>query len=630
MSSRAKRQLAALLLAALAFAAACSTAAADPAWSGFEQPVPAGSSWPVGLGNVGDVEFWAPNRGLLITEGHAPTIPSGLWAYNGREWHQYATVCGASQKPGAADSGGRIAWAGPGEFWTVSDGRKGQANESAGTNQEREPPLQDNTLCHFAGGQVVGSYAHLAFQADSYQAMHAAACLGPSDCWFAGDPLPEPQIGAFHLHWNGSALEEQPYVGEGHAVDDMTALEGRLYESVQLALSDRTTNESTEPPVVHNAEPGRAFQPEANPIPLYAPGEPPPALGALHFSSGAGGLWAAAGGDAAFARSSTPGQVTVLRRVHGIWTQLIGPGEPLSETPANPLPPILPESPGEERELLGGEAKNADVRAIASEPGTSNAWLALAPPEEASLGTPQRAVLVHVNAEGAVLGDAILPSDAEQQAGIGPKGAAARLSCPMASDCWLASSQGWLFHLAPEGERQLARDPRESEYFSGPITFRPADQGLPQVVPDAPPEDTSGLREEAPTYGTFAETATAAKPKTHVPLLSKVRSKLVHGTTLELRFHLAVKARVQLVAKRKKTVVAKTAAHTLAAGNRMLALRLSRSAWPTKLALQTHALAPLPTVESTGAPGSGSVGTNTESTPFVVLPRVSPFSGELP
>lgn len=632
MSARVRASsIASLLVLLLALGAA--TAMAEPTWSGLEQPIPAGSSFPVGLGNVGDVEFWAPNRGVLITEGHAPTIPPGLWSYNGVEWHQYATVCGASQKRAAPNSGGRIAWAGPSEFWTVSDGRKGQGNESGGTNKEREPPLEDNTLCHFAGGQVVGSYAHLAFQADSYQAMHAAACLGPSDCWFGGDPLEEPQIGGFHLHWNGASLEEEPYVGEGHAIESMVALEGRLFESVQLAHSDRTTNESTEPPVVHRHEAGGAFVAEAAPMPLYGPGEPPEALGALHFSAGAGGLWAAGGNVEKFAGSATPGNVTVLRRVRGIWSQVIGPGEPLSETPANPLPPILPEEPAEERELLGGEARHAEVRAIAAEPGTQNAWLALAPPEEATVGAPQRAVLVHVSAEGAVLGSTVLPSQGEQEAGVGPMGAASRLSCPMLGDCWLATAQGWLFHLAPEGERQLARDPGEAEYFSSLITFRPADQGLPQVVPDAPPPDTSGIGEQGPqTGGAFAEAVTAgAKPKTRVPLLSRLRSRLVHGTTLELSFHLAVKARVRLLAKRRKQVVARTPMKTLAAGNRKLQLGLRRQAWPTKLDLQTHALAPLPEIESTtAAPGAGTVGTNTESTPFVRLPRVAPLVSSLP
>jgi hypothetical protein len=235
----------------------------------LEQPAPPpappgvqGSSIPIGLGKIGDLEFWAPNRGLLITAGNPPTIPPGLWAYNGSEWHELATVCGASD--------GRIAWAGPDEFWTISNGRPGQTGESESSGS---PPLDDNTLCRFSGGQVVASFAHPAFQADSYQAMHAAGCITASDCWFAGDQLPEPQFGAFHLHWNGSSLQAEPYPAEGHAVRDMRALEGHLYESVRVASGDRSSEPSSEPPVLHRINPEGVtptFEPEAQEfLPLY-------------------------------------------------------------------------------------------------------------------------------------------------------------------------------------------------------------------------------------------------------------------------------------------------------------------------------------------------------------------------
>jgi hypothetical protein len=100
----------------------------------------------------------------------------------------------------------------------------------------------------------------------------------------------------------------------------------------------------------------------------------------------------------------------------------------------------------------------------------------------------------------------------------------------------------------------------------------------------------------------------------------------VHRTTLELRFHLAVRARVRLIARRRRRVVASTPAHIFDAGNRKLLLRLSLHNWPTKLDLETHALAPLPTVSTRGA-GTTSVGTG-----LSVLPRTPPFSssGSLP
>lgn len=61
------RAAAAVVVASLTLAASLSvavTAAAgeEATWSGLEQPIPSGSAWPVGLGNIGDIAFWAPNR----------------------------------------------------------------------------------------------------------------------------------------------------------------------------------------------------------------------------------------------------------------------------------------------------------------------------------------------------------------------------------------------------------------------------------------------------------------------------------------------------------------------------------------------------------------------------------------
>ncbi len=49
-------------------------------------------TYPVPLGQIGDIYFWAPNRGLLITGGtgsscaasSGASVPCGLYAYNGR------------------------------------------------------------------------------------------------------------------------------------------------------------------------------------------------------------------------------------------------------------------------------------------------------------------------------------------------------------------------------------------------------------------------------------------------------------------------------------------------------------------------------------------------------------------
>ena len=78
----------------LALACACGIARADaPTWQ-FERVLPPQqpgesdqqhlSRPPISMGAIGDIEFFAPNRGLLITDGNPPSVPAGLWAYNGR------------------------------------------------------------------------------------------------------------------------------------------------------------------------------------------------------------------------------------------------------------------------------------------------------------------------------------------------------------------------------------------------------------------------------------------------------------------------------------------------------------------------------------------------------------------
>ena len=114
--SKSRRTIAIAIASALvlvsATASTADAASGEPTWR-LEQPLPpAGppsapgsqSQVPIGLGRIGAIEFWAPNRGLLITAGNPPTIPPGLWAYNGQQWHELATVCGATE--------GRIAWVG--------------------------------------------------------------------------------------------------------------------------------------------------------------------------------------------------------------------------------------------------------------------------------------------------------------------------------------------------------------------------------------------------------------------------------------------------------------------------------------------------------------------------------------
>jgi hypothetical protein len=573
-----------------------------------EQPEPPppppgveGAKTPIGLGRIGDIAFWAPNRGALITAGNGSTIPAGVWLYNGQRWRELATVCGASD--------GRIAWAGPDEFWTVSDGRPGQAI----VNPSERPPLEDNTLCHFAPGpsgrlEVVGSYASPAFLSTSYQPMHAAACISPTDCWFAGGVLPAPQIGAFQLHWNGHTVEADPYLPEGHVVLDMHGFGGRLYESVRFLENDLVTKALRHPPALRAINPEGSAHPfeGISELPLYGEGEFFDALDFLHLGATAEAMWAAAGPALEPPPESAPACVTVLRYSQ---TQYSQETHEYSEA-AEPS----------WRAVLGPQAGSCEsspfpedvVSGVASEPGTTSAWIALDTKKDANAeahGEPNpitHAVVARLGADGSVTDGTMLPSSTDP---YGPKGIATKVLCPAVHDCWLTTTQGWLLHLS-NGE-PVERDSDPVFASEEPIAVRPLDEGVPQQPPDAPPVNNSGLEESTPPPGGAYEPAknTEQFATVAVPLLSHVHSRLVHGTTLELRFHLAVRARVRLLAKRRGSVVASTPTRTLKAGNRSLLLQLNLHRWPTKLSLQTHALAPLPTA-STREAGVESVSTS--------------------
>jgi hypothetical protein len=604
------RGLALLASVALAVAPARAEGASSATWR-LEQPLPPAlsdgqqSQTPIGLGKIGDIEFWAPNRGLLITAGNPPTIPPGIWAYNGQRWHELAAVCGATD--------GRIAWAGPEEFWTISDGRPGQAVSETG----EPPPLADDTLCHFANGKVEGSYAAPAFQSNSYQPMHAAGCLGPEDCWFAGDPLPEPQIGAFQLHWDGHSLFAEPNP-QGHAVQSMAAYKGALYEGVQIRPTfeprvpekeDQVNEEESpfEPSDLHRINPAGVsptFESLTSPsVPMYTLGEPGWALEAPKLGGDSDALWSAVNplprrGFPPRSEASS-GQVTVARDVAGSWKQIVGP---VVDPGGNPFTKFIPEAEVPTSEELRLERGDEVVDAIAPEPESEYAWLALGSEDNSLKGPLAQAMVVRLSATGGLGERQVLPSPEEEGEGVGPKGAAEKIVCPEQNDCWLVTSQGWLFHLSSEATRTLPEDTDPS--FSQLITERPKDAGVPQEQPDSPPEDDSGLLGELPAAVTVP-VSVFERPRVPVPLLSNVHTHL-RGDTLELSFHLAVKARIRLLAERRKRVVASTSTHTLAAGRRRLLLRLSARHWPTKLTLQTHPLAPLPTVLA-GGPNENTV-----------------------
>jgi hypothetical protein len=598
-----------------------------------EQPPPpppptgvqATSDAPIGLGKIGDIAFAPcgaeslsscvrPNRGALITAGNGSTIPPGVWLYNGEGWREIANVCGATD--------GRIAWAGENEFWTISDARPG----GVARNGVR-PPLEDDSLCHFAPGpsgklEVVASYASPAFESNSYQPMHAAACINPSDCWFGGDPLPTPQIGAFQLHWNGRTMAAAPYLPEGHTVRDMRAFEGHLYESVQLMTSDHNIKVQLPPPALRTINPeGSASTFEAVEEPeerelLYGPGEFSSYLDYLRLGADEDALWAAAG-PSATAPENDAG-VTVLRFSKTNYSNETGE---YSEAGAPSWSQVL----GPKTNPTGlARFPNEEVSSIAPEPGGHSAWVALAPKPRTS--ESREALVARISANGEVTDQLELPGESEQGGEhLGPKGNAETVVCPAAHDCWLTTTSGWLLHLAPEGQEHLPRDEDPVFAEGSTIEQRPLDEGVPQQTPDTvPAEEEPPHESNSSLTGSIVQTVPNLFATVAVPLLSHLRSRLVKGSTLELSFHLAVKARLRLLAKRHGKVVARTPMRTFKAGNHSLLLRLNSQRWPTGLDLESHALVPLPTV-STREPGISTVSTSLAFPRYAGLLESGPF-----
>ncbi|HSR95017.1 MAG TPA: hypothetical protein VLK56_09140 [Solirubrobacterales bacterium] len=537
-----RRGLLPLALVLVALGLAPSPANADE-WRS-EQPLAAGIGVPVGIGEVGDVEFWAPNRGMLITAGNEG-IPAGLFAYDGTGWYRYSTVCGGHE--------GRLAWAGPDDFWTISDQQSGQETGA--------PPAPHISLCHFVNGAVVASYAEPLGVADSYLSMDAGACAGPDDCWFAGERLPGAvNVGAFHLHWDGASLtaipsltEPQPEVEDpGRTVVSLAYHQGSLYEGVRAQEGDVAPGESTSQPyLLHRIDPGSPspFVPQLTegPIDFGGAGARPGQLEGFRLGSGDGELWAISGA------SEAPAGVTALR---------LGPSA---------FEQVALSDPEHAFELGDG------VTGVAAEPGGAGVWVGFRHSEDSS-SSPAR--LTRIHDDGGVDPPILLPAAGE---GIGRKGPAGPVSCPATEQCWMATEEGWLFHLGPD----LPRD--EDPAMHVLVGYRPPDASLPSLPPISLPEDDSGAGPERQGEA-LPPLLEEPLPRHRRALLTKLRQRVVDGTTLELTFVLHASAHVRLVAKRKGRVVAKTRRYTMARGRRSLRLRLDPERWPTDLDLQVHPL----------------------------------------
>ena len=254
-----------------------------------------------------------------------------------------------------------------------------------------------------------------------------------------------------------------------------------------------------------------------------------------------------------------------------------------------------------ERLRPSSRSQNKPSRAIAAEPGSESAWIGARLARRLRAATSGRAAeqpsalclragraRSHRRRRSHPKTNRVCPTEP----GVGAKGAAFVITCPQPArllagdDARLAVSS-----LHPAGTGTEAGGSREDTdpAFETLITERPPDQGLPGHAPDTLPPDDSGLLGELTSAPSVPREQTTKQEESRASRCrcSRTSTASVHGSTLELRFHLAVKARLKLIAKRDKRVVASTADHTFTAGNRSLQLHLNRSAGRPNLQLQS-------------------------------------------
>jgi hypothetical protein len=554
-----KAVAAAALIAAAIAAIGAGTAQAEATWR-LEQPAPpAGAAFKVPLGTPDDMQFYAPNEGLLSVEGNA-TVPAGLFFWNGRDWHQLSTVCGA------AGEASRIAWAGPEDFWVITEPSEPRSGAGLG-------------LCHFEDGVIVGSYSTSFQSPEPFRPMDAAACDGPDDCWFAGIGSEDPSgqhIGAFHLHWNGTSLTSS-YQPQGRGVSGLAYFNGTFYESTFVGTQEGDT---TEPVTLANAEPlgpvlihqlvGETFT-GVNFLPYPYPGVPREGTELLSAKADETSLWFSGGGAASGPDAPKEGSVA---------------SPPVAVRYVEPFFQQIPIDPS----LFGAEDRFVDIAPV---PGTDSAWAADQPYSQRRSATAS-AKVVSIEPDGTTKTD-VLPVS-----GAG-RGSAQLVAATGPEEAWMATSAGWLFHYT--NGTVLPEDTDAN--WAGTITVRP-NESIEQFVSDTPPPDDSQLF--APPPVAVEAKSTEVPVAEVIPALLKDITVSRHGLTVTVKFQLSSLADVQLLAKLHGKTIARTRNERLGAGKHSLSLHLQRKRWPSGLSFKTKELVtpkPVPATSSEGSTGTG-------------------------
>lgn len=539
---------------------------AAPAPPDGSDPAP----YPVRLGPVTDIKFWSPNRGVMIVGGNGTgilgqdgVVKEGLYRYDGAAWTPFANVCGGGLT-------NRIAWAGPREFWVIATTR----TETRGTTP------QANTLCHVRDGAIVGSYATSLSDPEAYLDMDAAACLSPDDCWFAGEALERPNPGVFMLHWDGRELRR--VIGpQGRPIKDLEPFDGATYAGLTVSgdpgqAAALITGRAEPRPLLLRSIAGGTTETVIDPFVsttsyLFNAGKPTKAQSMEEFvalDADADHLWAAgnqatSGPDSGIAVTKKRGPLLAIRDAGTAGFRELA------------LDPRL-------------VTNKMRVTDIAANPGTNTAWVAM---DDTTSEVRGRALVMKVDASGTVLEQVALPqaTDPDPNALTAVTGTASRITCAAADECWLATTNGWLYHLSDGVPRERDDDP----YFATYLSARPADATSVPDLSDAIPVDDSGA--DLPflsadlTLAEPVEDPDLPEPIA-APRATHVRVKAVNRRTVEISFRLSARANVDLRLLRGKATVARYRKRGVARGPHKVRLRVTIKRWPNAIKLDvTHA-----------------------------------------
>ncbi len=387
----------------------------------------------VALGKVGDIEFWEPpgeapqaNRGLLITHGNGYAVPArrvGLRRQRlARDLQRPAArAMGASRGAGRATSG-RSPTSGRGRRRSRACSRRWRTarcatSPAARSSRHTRAWPSNRTPMRRCRAQSACPRSR------PRRARRTAGLAGKRSRRTAGR-LVSPALERRHAR--SAAIHGTQRSGGGNARARKRDLRERRLQQRRRSATNRRrlrgrlccTSPKRKLRWRRSAKSCRSTAVSSN---------PPKRSNTCAWARAEGVLWAAAGNhpEQPGVPEDEEGQVSVLRRVDGVWTQVFGFGE--AGGSAHPLPKLF------ESGLLESEQEeeNCSVR-----PGRART-AAMPPKRKCGRSRPNRAaktpgsrsrrtstantkatataVLVHISAHGEVLGVQTLPSKAERE-----------------------------------------------------------------------------------------------------------------------------------------------------------------------------------------------------------------------